>query len=211
MTNPTHEAPPFPPYSSAKRSGLVYLRDQVAEYFLSRAIPVEVAPVGLKYRSFTLNQNPVLGGGRIVFVPGRFEGDTTLKVRDYGTLSRRTMNSVSVENPREIGAWERLFTICVWAAQPPGTSGNSEAATQAADDLLECVFRAIQMAPDPTGGNMSASVVWGGVSVNSPPEDSSFGSELIVQASQIGPIFGETLEVVTGTLKNFTTDRVNFK
>lgn len=210
MTNPLHAAPPYPPFSTEKKSGLVYLRDQVAEYFQSRNIPAEVAPVGLKYRSFTLNQNPVLGGGRVVFIPGKFEGDTALKTRDYGTLSRRTWNTASVVNPQEIGSWERLFTISVWAAQPPGTSGNTEAATEAADDLLECVFRAIQMASDSSGGNISASVVWGGVSVNSPPEDNAFGSELLVQAVQIGPIFGETLEVVTGAIHNLTTDKVNF-
>ncbi len=205
-----HATPPFPPFSTEKRAGLVYLRDRVADYFSDVGLPVTVAPVGLKYRAFTLNQDPALGGNRIVFIPGKFEGDVVPKLRDYGAISRQTSNSAFVRNPQEIGSFEKLFTVSIWAPQPVGTSGNEQAAGEVAEDLLEQVFRAMVMSPDPSGVSMAASLVFGAISINSPPNDNSFGCELLWQVSQIGPLFGPTLEVVQASPAQITPNEVNF-
>jgi hypothetical protein len=203
---PSHASPVYPKVQTpeSNRSGLLYLRDQVAAYFQDQNIPAQVAAVGLKYRSFALNQSTG-GGNRIVFIPGEFDGESQLKSRPYGTLSRNLRNSASVVNPRELLNWERPFTISVWAAPVPGLADSESYSIGIVEDLLEQVIRAIQACPDPGdpsgGSSIAASIVWGGVIIKSPPTEQAFGTELLVSAIQNCPFFGPTLDFVIPTAK----------
>jgi hypothetical protein len=191
-------APPYPPYSTAPRSGLSYLRNNVAAYLAGRDVPVIVAPVGLKYRFSTLVQGPS-GAGRIVFIPGIFDGAPQLKPRKYGTIDRDTDNATSVCNPREIGMWSKAFTISIWAPPDSAHPQDEQRSHALADDLLEWLFRAVNNIPGPDGKSVSASILWGDVILQSPPTEQAFGVELLVNAIQREPIFDETLEVVQAT------------
>jgi hypothetical protein len=114
-------APPYPVHAQTKASssGLQFLRDQVAQYFIDNNIPAVVAKVGLKYRSFQTNTNVPGGANRVCFIPGEYDGTSALKPRKYGEISRLTRNASSVNNPRELAQWERPCTISVWSAPDP--------------------------------------------------------------------------------------------
>jgi hypothetical protein len=201
-------APPYPIKQEPTRSAITYIRDSVAAYLDGIAV---VAKVGLKYRSFTLNQDPLVGANRVVFIPGVFEGDTEVKVRDFGGISRATQNTSSVVNPAEIGMWEKPLTISIWAAQPVGTAGDEGAAQDAAEDLLEQVFRALVSVRDPsTGQSIAASLIFGPIRLQSPPSDNGFGCEILWQVNVLCPLFGPSHEVVQANLDNLTTDKVTF-
>jgi hypothetical protein len=196
-------AAPFYPLVQAPRSarsGLVYLRDQTAQYFLDYNINAVVPPVGLKYRSFTLNQATPANSNRVVFIPGEFDGENILKSRNYGVISRDIRNSASVVNPSEIAAWERPFTVSIWAAPKPGESDDEQSAISEVENLLELTIRAMLSALDPSdprqGKTVAASIVWGNVLIKSPPSEKAFGTELLLSAIQLCPIFGLTLDVV---------------
>lgn len=191
----SNAAPTYPLASRGPRSGLLYLRNRVADYFLSENLPATVAPVGLKYRDFTLNQSTITLANRVVFIPGEFDG-TTLKPRAYGTLSRETRNTASVVNPRELLHWARPFTLSIWGLPVPGDTGNEEGAVGIVEDLLEQVVRAVTYAEDEFGTSLAASIEWGNVLLTTPPKESSFGVELLVSATQKGPLFDKTLDVV---------------
>lgn len=183
----------------APRSGLVYLRDCVDAYFKAAGVAATVAPVGLKYRFFTLNQSPA-NANRVVFIPGEFDGTPDLRPRKYGTLSRGTDNSASVQNPRELLHWDRSFTISVWAAPAPGHGEDEQESIARAEDLLEQVIRALANVPDPDPsetGTVGASFHLGDVTIQSPPNDKSFGAELLVGGVLDSPFFDVTLDVVT--------------
>jgi hypothetical protein len=185
-------APPYPLLSQlGVKSGLTYLRNAVAQYFDDYSVPAVVTPLGAKYRSFQLNQNPTTNGAnRVVFIPGEYDPtSTSTKPRAYGTLSRSTRNSSTVVNPRELLSWERPFTISVWSAPVPGREALEEDSIAIVEDLLEQVVRAVQWAAQ-------ATVTWGNVVIVAPPVEQSFGAELLVSAVQIGPILDRTLEYV---------------
>jgi hypothetical protein len=169
------------------RSGLLYLRDSVAEYFTAFGVPAVVAPVGLHYRSFQLNVNAPGGGNRVVFIPGVFDGDAKPKPRKYGALSRTTRNAGAVVNPRELASWERPFTLSVWAAPQPGSASSEY--DEGLEDLLEQTVRGLQSAG-------AASIRFGEVLINSPPVEGAFGAELLVQAMQVGPLFDVSYDYV---------------
>jgi len=200
MSQPAYASPPYPTEHLGPRSGLLYLRDAVAGYFSENGIAASVVPVGLKYRSFTLNQSDPANANRVCFIPGVFDGENLLKSRDYGVLSRETDNSASVVNPREICAWERPFTVSVWSAPERGHSDNEGLSIALAEDLLEQVLRAIVHTPDPNpengGGSIAASIVWGPLFLKAPPVESGFGAELLVHAVQRAPFYDFSLEVV---------------
>jgi hypothetical protein len=181
-------APVFPILRDVPRSGLVYLRDRVADYFGCNAIPATVAPVGLKYRFFVLNASPG-GANRIVFIPGEFDGEGTPKSRKYGSINRETRNSASVVNPPEIANWDRPFTVSVWGAPAPGKVEDEQAAIAIVEDLLEEVVRAVQE-------GVASAVTWGEVLIKSPPQENGFGVELLASAILHGPFYGRTLDVV---------------
>ncbi len=191
---PNHAAPVYPHDSDigTPRSGLLQLRNAVAAYFESYAVPVEVPPVGLRYRSFNLNQSFPANANRVVFIPGKFDGNETPRARDYGVLSRESMNHAQVINPRELVAWERPFTISCWSAPVPGQKTDEGATLNLAEDLLEQVVRAVHESG-------LADITWGNVVINSPNVENGFGVELLVSASQLGPIFGVTLDYVQPT------------
>lgn len=180
-------APPYPITNGPPRSGIVYLRNQVADYFQSYSVPATVAPVGLKYRSFTINQSAPGNGNRVVFIPGVFDGDVKAK-RAYGSLSRETRNSSFVVNPREIASWERPITISVWAASVPGRRPDEEDSIAVVEDLLEQVVRALQ-------ATAASAIHFGEVSIPVPGED-TFGAELLLHVVQVGPLYDVTLSVV---------------
>lgn len=178
-----NSAPIAAPRSTARRSGVLYLRDQTAAYATANAFPVVVAPVGLKYRSFNLNQFPVGGGAnRIVFIPGVFDGNGPPKARKYGTLLRESRNAASVNNPRELLSWERPITVSLWSAPEPGHAADEDSSIGRAEDLLELLAQALQEVG-------AATLRWGEVTINSPPQEGAFGTELLVSLTQIGPLF----------------------
>jgi hypothetical protein len=203
-----HAAPVFPnfPVTPQSTSGLQFLRDQVAGYFLAEDIPAVVAKVGLKYRSFQMNVTSLGGANRVVFIPGKFDGSAQGKARDYGTLSRNTRNS-SVSNPREIAEWERPCTISVWSAPDPTAPQEEDLALVLVEDLLEKVVRGLYSAalviPDNSEENFSTSGAFslGAVAVNAPPTESGYGVELLVQLTLRGAFVDKTLDVVYPTLK----------
>lgn len=198
MNVPSHSAPVYPPVRPGPRSGIVFLRDQVALFCSVRQLPIVVTPVGARYRGFVGNQAPGVGGNRIVFIPGEFvPGSPT--ARKYGTLSRDTLNSESVCNPRELLAWSRAITVSLWSAPPPGKMTDEEAAFDVADDMLEVLARAVTQATYPDGSSVAASIEWGDVQIVSPPVENSFGVEVLVSIKQLAPFFGETLDVVQAT------------
>lgn len=186
-------AAPVYPTQSTPRSGLIHLRNEVARYFEENDVPAVVAHVGLKYRSFTLNQNPAMGANRLVFIPGAFSGGTSVAPRAYGSLSRNTRNATSVINPRELAHWDRVATLSIWAGPVPGMAESEEDSLATAEDLLEKTVRAIESAR--VGDtSIAASLEWGSVTINSPPNDSAFGAELLVQFTQRGPLFDRVYE-----------------
>lgn len=173
----------------ARRSGLLYLRDRVAEYFEAYSVNASVTPVGMKYRSFSLNQQMPSNANRVVFIPGVFDGKPELQPRKYGSLSRSSRNNGSVVNPRELASWERPFTISIWGAPVPGKQFAEDESVGVVEDLLENVVRAVQFAG-------RASVHWGDVVISAPPVENSFGTELLVSATQIGPLFDVAYDYV---------------
>lgn len=182
-----------PPIANAvpgsRRSGLLYLRDGVAAYFEAFGVNASVANVGLKYRSFSLNQSQPSNANRIVFIPGVFDGKPELQPRKYGSISRATRNTGSVVNPREIAEWDRPFTVSIWAAPLPGKAYAEDESVGVVEDLLECLVRAVQTVA-------LATVVWGDVIISAPPVENSFGTELLVGATQIGPLFDISYDYV---------------
>ena len=179
-------APIFPEMQTGPRSGILLLRDATAEYFAEHSVPATVADVGLKYRSFALNQGPG-GGNRVVFIPGKFDGTLSPKPRAYGTLDRKSRNHAQVGNPRELLNWDRPITISVWSAPEPGKAYDEGASVAKAEDLLEQVARAVQEFD-------AASIAWGEVLINAPPQENAFGVELLAMITQRGPLFDRTLE-----------------
>lgn len=177
----------FPVPDGPPRSGIVYLRNQVAAYFQDYSVPATVAPVGLKYRSFTLNQHPSANANRVVFIPGKFDGDVKAK-RDYGSLSRETRNSAYVNNPRELASWDRPITISIWAAPTPGQRHDEQDAIAVVEDLLEQTVRGLQSAGH-------GSIHFGAVTIPVPGEG-IFGEELLLHIIQVGPLLDVTLEIV---------------
>jgi hypothetical protein len=152
--------------------------------------------VGLKYRSFTMNQ-AAGGASRVCFIPGEFAGEDGLKPRRYGELNRQTRNATSVRNPREILEWSRTFTISIWGV---AASSNQLLAEQddvaLVEDLLEQVVRGIYSASI-DGVSIAASIQFGAVTVVAPPTEKAFGAELLITCVQNTPLYGETLEVVS--------------
>lgn len=169
------------------KSGLLAMRDAVDVYFKENAVPAEVTPVGLKYRSFTLNQSFPSNANRVVFIPGEFDG-TELKPRKYGTLSRNNRNSASVQNPRELLTWDRPFTVSIWGAPVRGKTDHEGLSIGIVEDLLEQVVRAVQY-------SQMATVIWGDVIIQTPPMENSFGAELLVGATQRGPIYDVSYDI----------------
>jgi hypothetical protein len=189
----SNAAPAYPlTLVGAPRSGLVYLRDQVADYFVCNAVPASVAAVGLKYREFKLNQSMPANANRVVFIHGEFDGTPQTKPRKYGSISRATDNSASVGNPREVAHWDRPFTVSVWAPPRPGAREDEQASFTMVEDLLEEVVRAVQ-------ATAAAAVQWGDVTIGTVTADSSFGVELLAAAVMLSPLFDRTLEVVQAT------------
>jgi hypothetical protein len=163
----------------------------VADYFTAYGVSAVVAEVGLKFRSFALNQNAPGGGNRVCFIPGKFDGNGAPRLRAYGALDRNVRNHASVENPRELLNWNRPATISVWSAPVPGNKDNEGATINLAEDLLEQVVRAVN-----TAG--LADITWGDVVYNAPVEN-PFGVEFLVSITQRGPLFDVTREYVQAT------------
>lgn len=189
-----HGAPVYPTAAQigTPRSGLLQLRNAVAIYFEEYSIPATVAPVGLKYRSFALNQSAPGNANRVCFIPGVFTGGEKPAPRDYGTLSRTGRNHASVVNPRELLSWDRPITLSCWSAPEAGNSRDEGTTIGLAEDLLEQVVRAVH-----TAG--LADITWGGVTINMPTTENSFGVELLVAISQRGPLYGVTLDYAQPT------------
>lgn len=171
------------------RNGLGAIRDYVATYFTQHEIPATVPPLGLKNRSLNITQFAPGGGNRICFIPGKFDGQQQLKPREFGTLSRDTYGTLQVYEGREILGFSRLNTISIWAS-PPNIGADEGAMLEVAEDLLEKVIRAVQEAG-------MAAIGWQqDVFINSPPNESSYGLELLVYFTIDGPLLSETLDVV---------------
>ncbi len=188
-----NEAPVYPPFQAGPRSGLLQLCAAVAQYFADYGVPATVADVGLKYRNFTLNQSAPGGADRVVFIPGKYSGGEPAS-REYGELNRETRNHASVGNPREILNWERPFTLSVWAAPVAGRPRDEGSLIGIAENLLEEIARAVNAAGH-------SDVTWGSVMINTPSADIGFGVELLVSATQRGPLYDQTLDYVTGEVK----------
>lgn len=193
MSAPTHEAPVIAPRTEGPRSGILALRNAVAAYFADNAINAAVSPVGLKYRSFALNQSPSAGANRVVFIPGEFDGDPKIKARKYGALTREGRNAGSVVNPRELLSWARPITISIWSGPQPGQNQDEGLNVGIAEDLLEKVVQAVQVFG-------KASLHWGEILINAPPVENSFGAELLVGLTQIGPLYDITYDYVQATI-----------
>lgn len=189
------------------RSGLLFLRDSVAQYFESLGITAAVKPVGLKYRSF--NDRP----GRVVFIPGQFDGSNDLRPRPYGELSRQVkshsqfqgdgfwdgssdpnfdpLNPVPVTqpvdsiNPRELFQWDKAITISVWAASTSRERQDDQSQYDNTEDLFELVLQGCQQA-------IGADFVPRQLFRVSPPEESSYGEEILLWARTRGPLFDAT-------------------
>lgn len=194
----SNAAPVYPTLDQlgTPRSGLLQLRNAVSDYFEYFGVGAVVAPVGIKYRSFTLNQSVPGNGNRVVFIPGEFDGSNEPKPRRYGGLNRETRNHSSVVNPRELCNWDRPATVSVWAAPVPGQSKAEDATINIAEDLLEQVVRAICTS---YGGR--ADITFGGITINSPPQENAFGVELLLSIVQRGPIFDLTHDFVQPAVK----------
>lgn len=189
-----NSTPAFPQnYQLGKKSGLTILRDGVAKYFADRSIPIEVARVGAKYRSFKSNQHVLTGANRVVFIPGDFDPTSAqTKARPYGVLNRETRNASSVVNPRELASWERPITISIWAAPHPGKAEAEDDSIAVVEDMLELVVRACQFV-------QMSQIMFGEVVIVAPPVEQSYGAELLLSAIQRGPLLDETLEYTQAT------------
>ncbi len=182
---------PLPAQIGTPKSGLLQLRNGVADYFAQYSIPAEIARVGLKYRSFGLNQSNPGNANRVVFIPGVFDGSDSPKSRSYGELSRSSSGHSSVVNPRELLSWERPATISIWSAPVPGQSAAEDESINVVEDLLEQVVRAVQ-------ATAHADITWGSVDINTITQG-AFGIELLAHITQKGPIFDVTLAYVQPT------------
>ncbi len=178
---------PTPEMMGNPRSGISQLRDMVAAYFVEHSVEAMVAEVGLKYRTFQLNQSNPSNANRVVFIPGEYDGGTAVKPRRYGSLDRASRNHASVVNPRELLNWERPITISVWSAPVPGAARDEGSTIAIAEDLLEQVVRAVH-------SSGMGDITWGSVTINAPPVENSFGVELLVSITQRGPLFDTTLD-----------------
>ena len=184
----------------------------MAAYFDDQGIPVAIAKVGFKYRSFQLNVEGA--ANRVCFIPGEFKGGSgALAPRPYGTISKSTRNSSQVVNPRELAEWVRPCTISVWSAPDPSAPQEEDLALALAEDLLEKVIRGLYSAAVDDAATPAQSFAvagaWslGDVTVQAPPNESSFGVELLVGLTLRGPFFDLTRDIVfpipkTGTVIN---------
>jgi hypothetical protein len=200
-------APNAPIPGKAPRSGLIYLRNEVERQFGENDVGAIVTPVGLRYRTEQNNQASPGRGGRVCFIPGKFDGSLALKPREYGSISRFQQGSASAFNPRELVEWEREATVSVWGRPPLDSQSDEEAAHEAAEDLLELTIRAMSNARliNPTDGTYSsfgigAAITWGGVTLISPPGEIFAGIELLVGFTLKGPFFDATLDLAFPTL-----------
>lgn len=185
------------------QSGLVVLADAVRVYFDANGVRATVAPVGLRYRSFSMNQGPG-GGSRIVFIPGDFSGDAALKPIDEGELGDPLKRLG--DNPRELVEWNRTVTISIWGVDASDVS-DEQRQIEATENLLELVVRAVHNAVSPNTGyaigadrDENGSSTWGKVSRTYPPVENGFGCELLVRLRIKGPLFDAPAQIVTPTL-----------
>ncbi len=188
-----NEAPVYPLSTQidSVKSGILRLRDDIAKYFALYNVPATVPPVGLKYRSFALNQSAPGNANRVCIIPGEFDGSAVPKPRRYGTLSRSNRNHASVNNPRELASWDRPITISCWSAPPPGQAKDEGAIIALAEDLLQEVVRAVH-------ASGCSDITWGAVTINAPVEN-PFGVELLVSITQRGPLYDTTLDYAQPT------------
>jgi hypothetical protein len=167
----------------ARKSGLLFLRDEVARFFEEQAIPATVGLVGAKYRSFTANQSEPRGAGRVVFIPGAFDPDNPNKRRDYGRFTGPRQHE-SVWNPRELWCWEKIVTISIWSAPVLGESYDEQKSTGIVEDLLEVTMQAIRF-------TQGADYVPDTLTI-APLSDGGYGVELLTAGLIKGPIFDVT-------------------
>lgn len=174
------------------RSGIIALADAVRVYFEANNVQAHVARVGLKYRTFLTNQGPD-GGSRVVFIPGDFNGDPSVKPIDEGELDD-PLHHVSV-NPRELAEWRRVVTASIWGVDYARIE-DEEAQIQATEDLFEWTLRAIQNAVKPvTIGeqtfytHLGADVERGKVTRAYPPLENGYGHELLWRFVLKGPFY----------------------
>jgi hypothetical protein len=124
--------------------GIKALADGVRAQFLANSSPVIVPPVGWDQRNQQQNYSAVPGGGRVIFMPGQYDGSAGApKPIDGGEFSR-DLKFQSL-NPRENVGWDSWVTCSVWAVDPTRMM-QEEDQILATLDLVESTLQAINMA-----------------------------------------------------------------
>lgn len=177
------------------RSGLIALSDGVRAYFAQNEVPAEVTKVGLKYRTFRVNQGPG-GGSRVCIIPGEFDGDLAPKPARFGKLKKPRHNATEDGNPRALAWWEKPFTVSIWGVDLTDL-GDEEKQLQATEDLFELTVRALRAAFDPVTQQPVglADIVEGPVVLNRKEVERNFGFELLAQFTHNGPLFDSEVEI----------------
>lgn len=176
------------------RSGLIALADGARAYFEANGVAAVIPPVGLKYRTFQINQGPG-GGSRVVFIPGEYDGQLEPKAMRAGELRKPRHNATDDINPRELVWWRKSVTLSIWAVDTTNLA-SEQAQWAALEDLFESTVQAVHNARDPVSGLPVglADVVWVNTTLNRTVIENSFGFELLVTLTHSGPLFDLPIE-----------------
>jgi len=180
------------------KSGLVALKNGVAEYFKKQGVTAEVS-LGWAQRTRQDNQ----GDGRanrVVFIPCDDSGKAGRIVLPEQPGDRQIVNgnNVVVGTVRALRTWQRIVEVSVWACDAENIN-DEDAQAEATDALLEWTMRAVHRAAAPAQGGKQgvglANVDWGDVRTSTTPVDRSFGRELLATFTYRHPIFDEVQEM----------------
>jgi hypothetical protein len=170
------------------RDAIVALRDATAAYFVANDVPAVVARVGLKYRTFQVNQGPG-GGSRVVFIPGEFDGSLDPKPMKLSELAMPRKNVTDTGNPRELFKRTLNVTLSIWAVDTSKLS-DEEAQWCATSDLAELTIQGARNGQDPESGKYPglANLLPYAEILNRTAIENTFGFELLLQC-RLGSVY----------------------
>lgn len=173
------------------RSGLSALKRGIAAYFESISEPAEVH-VGLAAR----NRWEV---PRVILIPGHFDGSTTPRQMAGGAIGEPKQKA-SV-NPRELSSWNRELTFSIFA-RAEVTPEDPELQNEALEQLIEHTRQGCVRAVDPDSGQYAggAGLVWYDSLNIAPPVEFPAGSELLVYARMLTPLYDQPQPVTFPTI-----------
>lgn len=165
----------------SNRSGLLALRDGVADYFRSLKLDYVVGKISRHAYDEWINQAPS-GAGRVLFLQPK-----------GGARGKLHRGHVARNPPGALLQWDRPVTMSVWAADSTalGTEDEESRHLEAVERLLELTIQGIRRAVDPETGQAIGfgAIEFGDVTEIDNDRELYFGCELQVSMVLKGPLF----------------------